>query len=337
MSDFTPCTLKSVPPQLVCDAADEACRINPINRPVLTGILGVLISGLKKLGTDGGFEAANALLADAHNDPTAELMPPQLIAAYTTKYWGAGGVDLPVQFLDPISTTAANKILAALNLIGARGANVRFRLSGQGTVRITTRGDGYWSYLGTDIRMIPANEPTMCLQGFDGRKPDSEFLRVPTHEGLHTCGCPHEHMRRDLILRLDRARTIEYFRRTQGWSTQDVIQQVLTPIKESTLINGSTPADETSIMCYRIPGECTIDGKPIVGGDRITEGDYAFISTIYPGQSAPPSPPPAPPPSSSRIISLSNGVSINVPPGTTISIDGRAAELDDDATDVLTE
>jgi hypothetical protein len=44
----------------------------------------------------------------------------------------------------------------------------------------------------------------------------------------------------------------------------------------------STPADQTSIMCYQLPGSITTDGKPIVGGLDIDASDYAFAGSIYP-------------------------------------------------------
>ncbi len=43
-----------------------------------------------------------------------------------------------------------------------------------------------------------------------------------------------------------------------------------------------TPPDQTSIMCYQLPGSITRDGLPIVGGTDINQTDYAFIGKIYP-------------------------------------------------------
>ena len=46
--------------------------------------------------------------------------------------------------------------------------------------------------------------------------PDSEFVRVAGHEAGHA-GFPHEHMRCDIVSRIDPEKAYEYFRRTQGW------------------------------------------------------------------------------------------------------------------------
>jgi hypothetical protein len=56
--------------------------------------------------------------------------------------------------------------------------------------------------------------------------------------------------------------------------------QVLTPLDERTIM--STPADQTSIMCYQLPGSITRDGRPILGGEDINETDHAFVARIYP-------------------------------------------------------
>lgn len=109
---------------------------------------------------------------------------------------------------------------------------------------------------------------------------DAEFYRVVRHETGHTLGFPHEHMRRELVEKIDRKKAIAYFKREDGWTPQETNDQVLTPIEESTLI--STAADPKSIMCYQLPGEITKDGKPIIGGLDIDESDYTFAGRIYP-------------------------------------------------------
>ena len=88
-------------------------------------------------------------------------------------------------------------------------------------------------------------------------------------------------MRRELVDKIDPQKAIAFFGRTQGWSPDEVRQQVLTPIEESSLL-GTPHADPHSIMCYQIPGSLTKDGKPIVGGKDIDKSDYKFAGKIYP-------------------------------------------------------
>jgi hypothetical protein len=198
--------------------------------------------------------------------------------------WPKSGVRLTVGFLDGPEPELRRKILAHMN-IWNRTANVEFvetvADADQADVRVArTPGDGHWSWLGIDIRNHPG-EPTMNLDAFTMATPDADFPRVVCHEAGHTLGFPHEHLRGELIDRLDPAKTIAYYRTTQGWTREDVIFQLLTPLKR--VDHQGTPIpDPHSIMCYEVPGRCTKDGLPIVGGTEIDATDYAFAARVYP-------------------------------------------------------
>ncbi len=255
--DFIPCTIKEAPDAI--SAAMQACQINPANG-ILTGVF-------------------NAL--------TGLSLPREHISVMVNKFWGSKGVDLTVSFpFDNPDLALRRRILEHMNAWGTR-TNVKFReTAGQGQVRIArSPGDGYWSYLGTDVLQIPANEPTMNLDSFTMQTKDSEFYRVVRHETGHTLGCPHEHLRREIVARLDVNRTIQYFRRTQGWSEQEVRQQVLTPIEEQSIRGNKV--DVNSIMTYQLPGSITIDGVSITGGVDIDDSDYAFMATMFPKPDVP--------------------------------------------------
>ena len=169
-----------------------------------------------------------------------------------------------------------------MNAWGARCNVVFTETASGGQVRIAREaGSGCWSYVGTDILSISADHPTMNLESFSMQTPESEFHRVVRHETGHTLGCPHEHMRAELVNQIDPAKAVAFFGATQGWSPEEVQQQVLTPIETSSLL-GTVHADPDSIMCYQIPGTFTKDGQPIVGGLDIDESDFQFMASIYP-------------------------------------------------------
>src|SRR5262245_21574254 len=229
------CTPKLLPKHLQTAAARQAVNVNPLNAPSATAL----------------FAASPGVLTD---EPVAEAR----LAVLVKKYWGAGGVRLTVSFMENVAANLRARILEHMNAWNF--ANVAFTpVSYGGDVRITLRGQGYWSYIGTDVRMIPKNQPTMSLQNFTMNTPEEEYLRVVRHETGHTLGFPHEHMRQEIISLLDMEKTIAYGRQAWGWSRQQVIEQVLTPIPEDALI-GTEHADELSIMAYQFPGQCTKNG-----------------------------------------------------------------------------
>jgi hypothetical protein len=247
------CIPKALPTRLLMKAADTATRINPVNAPAV-GPMGMAAAGLD--------------------------LSPMRIAVLVGKYWGPRPRRMTVSFMETTPADLRARIVAHLNA-WSRTSSISFvETRGTGNVRISRGGGGYWSYLGTDILLIPQNRPTMNLQGFTMNTSEAEFRRVVRHEAGHTLGFPHEHMRQALVARIDRNKAYDYFRRTQGWDRATVDQQVLTPLDERSIMG--TPADQTSIMCYQLPGTITRDGRPILGGLDINPTDYAFAGRIYP-------------------------------------------------------
>ena len=202
-----PCTPKRLPQSDWEKAADTATAINSVNRPPIHRLMRFM----------PGFAPTRAHLA-----------------VLTTKYWGAKGVRLTVGFMDNPSAELKARILLHMNAWG-KYANVTFvpaRTEPQ--VRVArTPGDGHWSYLGTDVLLIKKNEPTMNLDSFTMSASESEYKRVVRHETGHTLGFPHEHMRKQLVAKIDVQKAIEYFSRTQGWSPDEVREQVLTPLNRA--------------------------------------------------------------------------------------------------------
>ena len=236
-------------------AAQMAVKINPLNHAPIEGL----------------------------RQAMPEFSPqPEELAVLTSKYWGADGVYLTVGFLDNAPRDLRARILSHMNAWSKTG-NIQFvETNTDPQVRITrTPGDGYWSYLGTDILAIDANKPTMNLASFTMDTPDSLFDDVVCHETGHTLGFPHEHLRRELVERIDRDKAIAYYQKTNGWTPEKTIQNVLTPLEESSIM-GTTSVDPTSIMTYQISGSITKDGNPIVGGTEISSSDYEFVAQIYP-------------------------------------------------------
>lgn len=257
MTAVLTCTPRQLPSHLHVAAAERAVAENPANHP----------------------HPAMIAMALGSNPPKDK------IAIMVGKRWHTKGVKLTVGFLDNPPADLRARILLHMNA-WAKTANVQFTEShSHPQVRIARANApdavaGYWSYLGTDILSIPADEPTMNLESFTMSTPESEFHRVVRHETGHTLGFPHEHMRLELVKLIDEDKAIEFFGATQGWSPQEVRAQVLTPIEQSSLLG--TKADPRSIMCYQIPGTLTKNGKAIIGGLDIDPLDFSFAASVYP-------------------------------------------------------
>jgi hypothetical protein len=247
------CIPKPLPRRLLVKAAETATKINPVNAPRF-GALAEAVVGLQP--------------------------EPLHIAVTTQKYWGPKPRQLTVSFMESTPADLRARIVSFMNAWTRTGGISFVETQGTGDVRISRGQGGYYSYLGTDILHIPKNRQTMNLEGFTMNTSEREFTRVVCHEAGHTLGFPHEHMRKALVAKIDPEKAYEYFRRTQGWDRQTVDQQVLTPLDERAIMG--TPADQTSIMCYQLPGSITRDGKPILGGVEINQTDFEFVGLIYP-------------------------------------------------------
>jgi hypothetical protein len=218
--------------------------------------------------------------------PVGRRGGPRRLAVLVGRRWPAAGVRLSVKFMDNPPKDLRARILLHMNAWG-KTANVLFtETRGTSKVRIARLDSppdmsGYWSWIGTEILEIDQDEPTLNLEGFTMKVSEAEFHRVVRHEAGHTLGFEHEHMRADLVSRIDRKKAYVFYDKDQGWTKQEVDEQVLTPLKKKSLL-GTTESDPTSIMCYHIPAAVTKDGKPIAGGKDINKRDYAFAASIYP-------------------------------------------------------
>ena len=218
--------------------------------------------------------AANAVTVNPENRPRPQDQPPngtpkteasKLLAASTTRFWGRGGVTLSVSFLDGGSQALRDRIVASMNG-WSRFAKVRFVLTASGGhVRITRSGNLYWSKLGTDILLAVHNEPTMALGGFTDATSDATLREVVEHETGHTLGFDHEHLRPEIVARIDRAKALVYFANTQGWDNPKIERNVLTPLVRTDYVFTMKP-DEQSVMCYNLPASIMVDSVAVQGG-----------------------------------------------------------------------
>jgi Astacin (Peptidase family M12A) len=219
--------------------------------------------------------------------PVGRRGGPRRLALLVANRWPVTGIKLTVRFLDGAAQDLRKRILLHMNAWG-KTANVDFKqTSGDAMVRIARLDSpdsmaGYWSYVGTQILGIDdQDEPTLNLDSFTMQTPDREFFRVVRHEAGHTLGFEHEHMRSGIVKLIDRQKAIKYFDLTQGWTKAETLAQVLTPLKDASLM-GTAESDPNSIMCYQLPAEIMKTKKPIRGGLDINPKDFKFAGSVYP-------------------------------------------------------
>lgn len=267
---FVPCLEMTLPDHMAADSIRVAVTENPANAPVMTALRTLLGVGTP---TDPGFTAG-----------------------ITGKLWGPGPKRFTVQFLDAPDAETKRMILSddiGCNAWG-RTADIRFTETfGHGDVRILRSAGGYWSYLGTDNRLVTGN--TMNLQGFTRSTPVSEYRRVVKHEFGHFLGFPHEQQLPPIVVRIDPELAIAWGRRVLGWDEAKVRSNILTALDPRSLrmLHGG---DVNGIMCYALPAEIMRDRIAVPGGADIDAIDAEFVGTLWPKTISPPPPPPPPPP-----------------------------------------
>lgn len=252
--EFIACTLKELPDDQLVDAAKIAIDMNPANRPH-DGLIARAVPG---------------------------IVTPLAMAMLTTKMWPTKGIKLGVAFMDQADQELRNKILWYANGWG-QTANVKFMEASKSLAELRLSRDkpGYYSYLGPDALSIPKSRETMNLQDFTLKTPDSEYDRVVPHEFAHAIGAVHEHVRAKVRKRIDPQKAYAYFLRTQGWRIETTTANVLDGPDESQLV-ATAEVEETSVMAYWLPGEIMRDGKPVLGGKKITALDRKFMAGLYP-------------------------------------------------------
>jgi hypothetical protein len=151
---------------------------------------------------------------------------------------------------------------------------------GTADVRISFNEQGSWSYIGTDCRTIPADQPTMNYGWLTPDSSEDEVNRVVLHEFGHALGCIHEHQNPAGGIKWNKPVVYEYFAGPpNNWSHDEVDQNLFEAYDKNLTV--FTAMDAKSIMMYPIDRRFTTDGFEVGLNSELSDTDKEFIKKIY--------------------------------------------------------
>lgn len=210
------------------------------------------------------------------------------LALVRGRLWKPGTV-LKVKFMPPYPIDELRSRIINAAKQWEKYANLKFDIVNDNEtadirIKVTNSGSS-WSYVGTDMKMIPQNQHNMEFGWFDHRTNIKEINRTTIHEFGHAIGCIHEHQNPSAGIPWDLDKLYAYYQRTQGWDRATTYHNVVkTYDKNSTNFSQTDPK---SIMMYAIPNELTQGDYSVGWNSELSEMDKLFIETVYPFEEEP--------------------------------------------------
>jgi hypothetical protein len=162
-------------------------------------------------------------------------------------------------------------------------ANLKFEFGNfpGAEIRVTFKGSGYCSLVGTDAKRCPDPQPTMTLGGFTINTDLVEIRRVVIHEFGHAIGCVHEQSSPSIDIPWDKEKVYQYYEFLIGWDKAKVDHNVFKRYEKSE-VHFTPQHDPKSIMQYPVPNELTNGDFEIGWNTDLSEMDKIFIAKMYP-------------------------------------------------------
>ena len=229
-------------------------------------------------------------LADVHDVSNADMLRGVIV---TGKKWQVGRTIKVAFYEDGYYDQVINRVKPYF-LEWTKHANLKFEFVNQpqdAEIRVSfVRGDGSWSYIGTDALTIPKSQATMNFGWLTPSSPEDEYSRVVLHEVGHALGMPHEHQHPEGGIPWDKEAVYRYYSGPPNNWDRATIDRNLFARYSKTITQFTEGVDPQSIMMYAIPEELTV-GTWSVGWNRtLSKNDKAFAAEQYPGRIEPEEP-----------------------------------------------
>jgi hypothetical protein len=158
-------------------------------------------------------------------------------------------------------------------------------------IRVSFRGSGYWSYVGTQAKHIDPRKQTLNLQGLDTSAFSDADAGVILHEFGHAIGFEHEHQ--SPVSGCEEEFNWDYLYTAMGWSPAEVDRN-MKRLNVSSSMGGllTTNFDRQSIMLYSLSPDAfknPATAKCFISqpNNDISTVDRAAARTVYPEIAAP--------------------------------------------------
>jgi len=186
------------------------------------------------------------------------------------KLW-MNGSTLRVRFIGGTAAQRAKAREQALWWTAFANLSFNFNDAPDAEIRIAfLPDDGAWSYVGTDNRNIPMNQPTMNLGFMDGG--------TAAHEFGHAIGLAHEHQNPAGGIEWNESAVIKSLSGPpNNWNEATIRHNVLNKYTVDQI--KGTAFDPDSIMLYFFPGSWVKSGVGTHANDVLSAVDKAYIAS----------------------------------------------------------
>lgn len=166
-------------------------------------------------------------------------------------------------------------------------------------IRVSFVGSGYWSYVGTQAKLINPYKQTLNLQGLDKSSFSTEDDGVILHEFGHAVGFEHEHQ--SPLGGCNSQFNWNFLYTALGWSKAEVDRN-MRQLDVSSSANGlsTTAFDRKSIMLYSLSPQAFLDAAHAScyipeANTALSTVDIQAMRSVYPSINGAPAGMPAPP------------------------------------------